>query len=122
MRKIVGLLLFVGTQVLAACGSAAEPTVQKLQLISVDGKAIPVQIYVDASGRPGRIVGGTLKGQPFDASGFCAFTLSLSFGSNQSGSVDSFGDAACTWANDGNASAQIDLGSPWGKHAYTFVK
>jgi hypothetical protein len=119
-RRLI-LLLVAGL----ACGSDSTgpgDTTVELQLVSVDSKAIPVQIYVDTNAEVGKVVGGRLSGDPTTT--LCNFVLSLNRQRpNAVGGIsDATGSASCTWTSSSNASASIDLGSPWGRHLYTFVK
>jgi hypothetical protein len=120
MRNRVRLAL-IGIVFAAACGSdSTAPATRRLQLVSVDGHALPAAIY-NVNGDAGSIVGGYVDGVPGDSQ--CGFRLSLHRqGTGGTGTSDAVGGATCIWTGSGNASATIDLGNnpPWGSHSYTF--
>jgi hypothetical protein len=122
MRNLVRLALCAAVISAIGCGSdGTTQATQRLNLISVDGHALPASIY-NVGGDAGSVVGGYVDGAPGQSA--CGFRLSLHRqGTNGTGTSDAVGGATCTWTGSGNASAVIDLGNnpPWGSHTYTFV-
>lgn len=102
------------------CGSDNQSPTQRLNLVSVDGRALPASIY-NVNGDAGSVVGGYIDGVPEESA--CNFRISLHrAGTSGTGTADAVGNATCSWTGSGNVSAVIALGDspPWGTHTYTF--